>query len=160
MIIMKQTVQLSDLDRRILSEVQRDANLSAAELAERTESSPATCWRRLRALEEAGVIGTSVRLVDPVAVGRTLEAFCSVRLTSQDEVTRRSFQRMVNLEESILEVYSISGDWDYVLHLLVRDMEDLEDFLMRRVLGHASVGGTSTQFVIRRLKHTTVVPVR
>jgi len=152
--------QLTDLDKRILSEVQREANLSAAELAQRTESSPATCWRRLRALEEAGVIGTAGRLVDPRAVGRTLEAFCSVRLTSQDEETRQSFQRLVDSEDSILEVYSISGDWDYLLHLLVRDMVDLEDVLMRRVLGHKSVGGTSTLFVIRRLKHTTVIPVR
>lgn len=156
---MNHSDHLTELDRRILSVLQRDASLSAAELARRVDSSAATCWRRVQALEAAGILGPAVRLVDPKAVGRTLEAWCSVRLKSQDAATRQAFQRGIEGEPAILEVYSMSGEWDYLLHLLVRDIADFEDILMRRVLGLASVGGTASHFVLRRLKHTTEVPV-
>ena len=65
----------------------------------------------------------------------------------------------MELEPAIVEVYSISGEWDYLLHLLVKDMADLEDILMKRVLEHESVAGTATIFALRRVKHVTQVPV-
>lgn len=150
---------LTDLDRRIVSELQRDATLTSAELARRVGTSAATCWRRLQALEAAGILGPAVRLVAPRALGQTMEAWCNVRLRAQDERSRAAFLRAVEAEPAILEAYAMSGDWDYLLHVVARDMEDFEGLLMRRVLGHEAVGGTSTQFVIRRLKHTTAIPV-
>lgn len=156
---MNPPLHLSDLDRRILAEVQRDATLSTAELARRTHSSAATCWRRLRALEEAGVLGPAVRQVEATAVGLQLEAFCNLRLTSQSATTRAAFQRLVDAEPAILAAYSISGEWDYLVHLIARDMEDFETTLMRRLLDHESVGGTATLFVMRRLKSAAPLPV-
>ena len=98
---MKETFHLSDLDKRIISEIQQDATLSAAELARRTASSSATCWRRIKAMEEAGVLGPTVRLVNPTAVGRGMDAFCNVRMKSQDATSRRAFLRAMEQEQAI-----------------------------------------------------------
>ena len=151
--------QLTDLDERIVTHLQKDASGSIAELAEAVGSSSATCWRRIRGLEEKGVLGNTVRLVDPAAVGRPMDAFCQVRMKSQNARARQEFQRAMELEPTIVEIYSISGEWDYLLHLLVRDIADLEEILMRRVLEHESVAGTATIFALRRVKHVTEVPL-
>ncbi len=130
-----------------------------ADIAEAVNSSPATCWRRVKRLEQAGVLGPLVRLVTPSAIGRPMDAFCQVRMKSQDARSRQDFQRSMDLEPAIVEVYSVSGEWDYLIHLLVKDMADLEEILMRRVLEHESVAGTATIFALRRVKHVTQVPV-
>ena len=80
-------------------------------------------------------------------------------MKSQDKDARAAFKRAVDAEPSILEVYSVSGEWDYMLHMVVRDIADFEDILMRRLLELDCVAGTSTIFALRRIKHTRQVPV-
>lgn len=156
---MKETSQISDAEVKLVSILQRDASASVADLAEATNASPATVWRRIKALEERGVIGPPVRLVDPARVGRGMDVYCQVRMKSQDAAARAAFQRAVNDEPSILEVYSVTGDWDYMLHMVVRDIADFEAILMRRLLELDCVAGTSTVFALRRIKHTREVPL-
>ncbi|WP_425074182.1 Lrp/AsnC family transcriptional regulator [Sagittula sp. S175] len=150
---------ISETEAKLLSILQRDASASVAELAEATNTSPATVWRRIRALEDRGVIGPPVRLVDPARVGRGMDVYCQVRMKSQDAAARAAFQRAVDDEPSILEVYSVSGDWDYMLHMVVRDIADFEAILMRRLLELDCVAGTSTVFALRRIKHTREIPL-
>ena len=149
----------SDAEARLLAILQRDASASVAEMAEATNASPATVWRRIRALEERGVIGPPVRLVDPVKVGRGMDVYCQVRMKAQDAPARAAFQRAVDAEPAILEVYSMTGEWDYMLHMVVRDIADFEGILMRRLLELDCVAGTSTMFALRRIKHTREVPL-
>lgn len=151
--------EIDPVESRLLSILQRDASASIAELARATNSSPATCWRRLRSLEERGVIGPPVRLVDPASAGRGMDAFCQVRMKSQDASARAALQQAMDMEPAIIEVYSISGEWDYLLHLVVRDIADFETILMHRILELDCVANTSTIFVLRRIKHTTQIPV-
>ncbi|MFC3168808.1 Lrp/AsnC family transcriptional regulator [Paracoccus fontiphilus] len=151
-------IQLDALDERILAALQRDGSLSSAALADQVSASPASCWRRVKALEAAGILGPAVRLVSPEAVGRDLDVFCQIRMRSQDAAARQDFQRAMSVEPTVLEVYSISGDWDYLLHLVVRGMKDYEDILMHRILAHRSVATASSVFALRRVKHTTAVP--
>lgn len=132
-------IQLDALDERILAALQRDGSLSSAALADQVSASPASCWRRVKALEAAGILGPAVRLVSPEAVGRDLDVFCQIRMRSQDAAARQDSQRAMSVEPTVLEVYSISGDWDYLLHLVVRGMKDYEDILMHRILAHRSV---------------------
>jgi len=155
----KQDFKIGPLEAKIASALQRDASISVGELAERANSSTATCWRRIRAMEEAGVLSPPVRLVDPAKVGRGMDAFCQVRMKSQDARARALFQKAMEAEPAIVEVYSISGDWDYLLHLVVRDIADLEQVLMGRVHELDCVSSASTLFVLRRVKHTAVIPV-
>ncbi|MGH1412371.1 MAG: Lrp/AsnC family transcriptional regulator [Pelagimonas sp.] len=156
---MNETPHLSDLDKRLLDLLQRDASMSMADLAQQANTSSATCWRRIKALEESGVLGPHIRLVDPACVGRKMDVFCQVRIKAQDAASRAEFKRAMELEPTIVEVYSISGEWDYLLHLLVRDMGDFEQILMRRVLEHDSVSATNSIFALSRVKHATQVPV-
>ncbi len=151
--------QVSEVEAKLLSILQRDASASVADLAAATNTSSATVWRRIRALEERGVIGPPVRLVDPAKVGRGMDVYCQVRMKSQDKDARAAFKREVDAEPSILEVYSVSGEWDYMLHMVVRDIEDFEAILMRRLLELDCVAGTSTIFALRRIKHTREVPL-
>lgn len=151
--------QVSEVEAKLLSILQRDASASVADLATATNTSSATVWRRIRALEERGVIGSPVRLVDPAKVGRGMDVYCQVRMKSQDKDARAAFKRGVDAEPSILEVYSVSGEWDYMLHMVVRDIEDFEAILMRRLLELDCVAGTSTIFALRRIKHTREVPL-
>lgn len=156
---MTDLVQISDLDRRILAVLQKDASGSMQDLADAVNSSSATCWRRLKNLEENGVIGPPVRHVTPSAVGLGMDAFVQVRMKSQDARARAEFQRATETVPAITEVYSISGEWDYLLHLVVRDIADLESILMRHVLEHPNVAGTATMFVLRRIKQGTELPL-
>ncbi len=156
---MNDNVPLSLLESQLLSFLQEDASLSVADLADATNSSAATIWRRIRSLEERGIIGPPVRLVDPAKVGRGMDVYCQVRMKSQDAQARAAFQQAVDAEPAIVEVYSITGDWDYMLHMVVRDIGDFEDVLMRRLLDLDCVAGTSTLFALRRIKHTSKIPV-
>ncbi|TNF18995.1 MAG: Lrp/AsnC family transcriptional regulator [Rhodobacteraceae bacterium] len=151
--------QIDPTEARLLSLLQKDASLSVADLAKAAHTSAATCWRRIQSLEERGVIGPPVRLVDPEKIGRGMDAFCQVRMKTQDAAARGELQRAVEAEPAIIEVYSISGEWDYMLHLVVRDIADLESVLMRRLLELDCVAGTSTIFALRRIKHTTQMPI-
>lgn len=156
---MKEPYHLDPVEARLLPLLQTDASRSISELAEATNSSPATCWRRLRNMEDNGVIGPPVRIVDPARIGRNMDVFCQIRMKSQDAASRETLISALDLEPTIVEVYSVSGEWDYLLHLVVRDIADLEAILMRRVLELDCVATTSTLFALRRIKHRTQIPV-
>lgn len=152
-------IHLDSLDRKILRVLQVDGSLSNQDLAERVGSSAASCWRRVRALEEAGVLSPAVRLVDPAKLGRGLDVFCQIRMKSQGRAMRATFEEFINAQEDVVECYSITGDWDYLLHIVAQDVADYERVLMRGILDHDAIASSSSIFVLRRIKHTTAVPV-
>ena len=156
---LKQNVMLDAIDKRIICELQVDASLSSAELAARVGSSTASCWRRIKALEMAGVLTATVRLVDAEKVGRGVNVLCEVRMKShaRDSIVR--FEEFVRSRPEIMECFSMSGEWDYLLRVVVADVADYEHFLMRTLLDHPSVGGASSHFALSLTKYTTVVPV-
>lgn len=156
---MTQFHQLDPVDRRILRVLQRRADISQAALAEEIGSSPASCWRRIRALEEAGVLGPTLRLVHPEAIGRTLHAVCQVRMKSHDRESRASFEAFVAEHPEVMECLSMSGEWDYQLHVTVSSMAEYEEFLMRRLLSHPAVATSASHFALKRIKYTTALPV-
>ncbi|MDT1064312.1 Lrp/AsnC family transcriptional regulator [Paracoccus sp. CPCC 101403] len=152
-------IQIDALDRKILRALQEDASLSNQELAERVGSSAASCWRRVKALEEAGVLGPAVRLVDPARLGRGLDVFCQIRMKSQGRAMRATFEEFIEAQRDVVECYSISGDWDYLLHIVAEDVADYERVLMHGILDHEAIASSSSIFVLRRVKHRTAVPV-
>lgn len=151
--------QIDPIDRRIIQTLQCEGGLSNQDLAERVGSSAASCWRRVRALEEAGILGPEVRLVDPAKLGRGLDVFCQIRLSAQTRKMRASFEAFIDRQEAVVECYSISGDWDYLLHIVARDVADYERVLMHGILDHEAIASSSSIFVLRRVKHTTAIPV-
>ncbi|SMF77890.1 Lrp/AsnC family transcriptional regulator [Allosphingosinicella indica] len=156
---MKEDGQLDAIDKRLLRELQRDAGLSHAALAEKVGASSASVWRRIRALEQAGVIGKTVRLADPEALGRSVNVLCQVRMNRQTTASRAEFEQFIQSRAEIVECYAMSGEWDYLLRIAVKDVADYDRFIMRGVLAHPSVANAASNFALRQVKYTTEIPV-
>ncbi|MFC7498232.1 Lrp/AsnC family transcriptional regulator [Enterovirga sp. GCM10030262] len=156
---MKQNDQLDEIDRRIVRELQRDASLSHAALAEKVGASSASVWRRVRNLETNGVLGRAVRLANAEHLDRSVNVLCQVRMTRQTMTARAEFEEFIRLREEIVECYAMSGEWDYLLRIAVRDVADYDRFVMRGVLAHPSVANAASNFALRQVKYTTEIPV-
>ena len=156
---MKEASQLDEIDRKLLRALQDDAGLSHAALAEMVGASPASCWRRIKALEEAGVLKALVRLVDPTKVGRGVSVMVQVRMKSHAQTERLDFEAFLKTRPEILECYSMSGEWDYLMRIVVEGVADYERFLMRQVLSHPNVATSASHFALSQVKYTTAVPV-
>lgn len=156
---MKPARDLDAIDRKILTILQDDATISHADLGERVGASSASCWRRIKSLEQTGYLTKSVRLVDAALVGRGVNVICNVRMRSHSQDAREAFQAFVNNRPEVIESFSMSGEWDYLLRVVVADVADYNDFLMRQLLGHPSVAGASSHFALELTKYTTALPV-
>jgi Lrp/AsnC family transcriptional regulator len=156
---MKSDYQLDVIDRRIVARLQADATLSHADLAEEVGASAASCWRRIKALEAAGVFVGTVRLVNPTSIGRGVNVLCNIRMHNHALSARQEFESFVDGRPEIVECFSMSGDWDYLLRIVVADVAGYNQFLMQTLLGHPSVAGGSSHFALSMTKYTTALPV-
>ena len=125
---------LDPLDCRILAELQRDATLSNAQLAERVGSTGPSCWRRVRAMQDQGLLRRAVWIADPHALGQGVIVLCHVRMKEFSAEAIAAFEDFVRAHEQVMECYSMSGEWDYLLRVVASDVADYEHFLMRTLL--------------------------
>lgn len=152
-------MNLSRADRRLLDALQQDATRSQAELAEIAGMSRTSCWRRIRDFEESGLIERQVALLDPHEAGFQIQVLLAVAMTEHTDDNRHSFERHVALLPEVTECFSVSGERDYLLHVVVRDMDAYNTFLNSQILRHAAVRSASSTFVLRRVKYTTRLPI-
>ncbi len=152
-------MKLTRADRKLLEELQRDATRNQAELAEIAGMSRTSCWRRIRDFEEAGLIERQVALLNPKSVGLNIQVLLLVTMTEHTDENRQSFEHHVSLLPEVTECFSVSGDRDYQLHVVVEDMDSYNDFLNGQILRHAAVRSASSTFVLRRVKYSTALPV-
>ncbi len=145
-------------DRRLLAELQRDCTLSADQLSERLNLSRNACWRRVKILEEKGVIKGRVALVDPEKLGLGLSVFILVRTSSHEPDWLRRFRDAVTSFPEITGIYRMSGDLDYVLRARVADMKAY-DRLYQRLIAKVPLNDVAASFVMEEIRETTVVPV-
>jgi Lrp/AsnC family transcriptional regulator len=146
------------IDRRILSELQRDGTLSIDQLSEKVGLSRNACWRRVKALEEDGVIIGRVALVDAERLGLGLSVFIIVRTSNHDPQWLTKFRSAVTSFPEITGVYRMSGDLDYVLRARVADVKAY-DRLYQRLITKVPLTDVSASFVMEEIKETTIVPV-
>lgn len=146
---------LDDQDRRLLQELLRDGRASHRELAERTGSALATVNRRVRALEAAGVVRGYAALVDPEAVGWTLTAVIGLRI---DKGFVRSVHEEISSDPRIFGVYDVTGEWDGLVLVRLRDREDLDD-LVKTTLSLPHIQRTNTMVVLKTVLEKAVVGV-
>jgi Lrp/AsnC family transcriptional regulator len=151
--------ELSNSDRRLLDAMQRNTDLSQAELAELSGKSRTSVWRRIREIEEAGLIEGKVALLNPQGLGLQIHVLLSVSMVKHTVRTRREFEEHVQRLPEVMECYSVSGDRDYMLLIVSRDMESYNEFLNREILDHPSVHSASSSFALRRIKYTTSLPL-
>lgn len=152
-------MRLDSVDRAILDELQRGGRLANAELAERVGLSPSACHRRVRALENAGVIDRYVALVDPEAIGRRLMVVALVTLENQKRETMEVFEQAVAEIEEVMECSLMTGAEDYVLRVVVRDARDYERVHRERLSGLPGVARLVSNIVLRRVFTRTALPV-
>ena len=152
-------MQLSTADRRLLDALQRDVTISQAELAEVAGLSRTSVWRRVRDFEAAGLIAGKVALLDPHAAGFQIQVLLAVAMTEHTDENRHAFERHVRLLPEVTECFSVSGERDYLLHVVVRDMDAYNQFLNAEILKHPAVRSASSTFVLRRVKYTTRLPL-
>ena len=151
-------MEIDQADRRILRELQRDAGLGIEALGERIGLSRNACWRRIRILEEAGVIRARVALVDPEALGLGLTVFVAVRTDRHDPDWLARFTRAVEGLPEIQGVWRTSGDLDYLLKARVADVRAY-DRLYQRLIRKVELADISASFVMEEIKETTELPV-
>lgn len=152
-------MKLTRADRRLLRELQRDATRNQTELAEIAGMSRTSCWRRIREFEQAGLIERQVALLNPKVAGFNIQVLLLVAMTEHSDENRESFEQHVSLLPEVTECFSVSGDRDYVLHVLVEHMDAYNEFLNAQILRHPAVRSASSTFVLRRVKYTTALPV-
>jgi DNA-binding Lrp family transcriptional regulator len=151
-------MNLSESDLNLLAALQGDVNLSQIDLAELSGLSRTSVWRRIRELEEAGVIESRVALLNPKALGLQIHVLLSVSMVEHSDRVRQSFEVHVGGLPEVMNCFSVSGERDYVLQIISRDMESYNDFLNTKILHHSSVRSASSSFALRRVKYTTQLP--
>ena len=152
-------MNLSRTDRRLLNELQRDATRNQSELAELVGMSRTSTWRRIREFEDAGLIERQVAILNPKVAGFNIQVLLLVAITEHTDRNRQSFERHVSILPEVTECFSVSGDRDYVLHVVVQDMDTYNDFLNSQILNHPAVRSASSTFVLRRVKYSTALPL-
>jgi DNA-binding Lrp family transcriptional regulator len=150
---------LDAIDRRILDILQEDARISNVELAARVSLSPSPCLRRVRTLEEAKIIRRYVTLLDPVRVGLGVAAFIDVRLHPKTADVSAGFERAIQRFSEVMECHIMSGDYDYLLRVVVPDIAALRTFIMTDLLAIPGVDSTRSSFSLGEVKYTTALPL-
>ena len=151
--------ELDAIDRRIVTELQANARLSNIELAEKVGLSPSPCLRRVRMLEQAGVIARYVAVLDQQSVGLAVSVFVSIKLESQREEALERFSKAITRWPEVLECYLMTGPRDYLLRVVVADLAAYERFLKQKLTRLSGIGSIESSFALEQVKYTNVLPV-
>jgi Lrp/AsnC family transcriptional regulator len=153
------TALLDAVDRRILAHVQAHPELTMTELAERVGLSHTPCWRRLKRMEEVGIIRGRAMLLSAEALGYAISVFAHIKLKNHEESSLNSFEDSVGEHSQIVECFSMSGESDYTLRVLARDVSDYEHFLKKVLVHLPGVASVVSSFALKTIKLTTRVPI-
>lgn len=152
-------LSLDKMDVQILRALQQNARASHQELSELVHLSAPQCFRRVRKLEEAGVIDRYVALLNPAEVGLSVTAFVSVTLKSGQRQDLEKFKRVVAAIPEILECHTVTGEADYLLKVVAQDLQVFSRFLLERLVEHFDVVSTKSEVSLEQIKYTTELPV-
>jgi Lrp/AsnC family transcriptional regulator len=150
--------KIDDFDRSILRYLQRNADISIEDLGQKVSLSRNACWRRVRRLQDEGVITRTVALIDPEAVNLGLAAFITIRASRHDAEWLGRFSKAVRDIPEIVGVYRTSGAIDYLLYARIPDMAAY-DALYQRLISRVDLMDVSASFVMEEIKHTTELPL-
>lgn len=150
---------LDKVDLKILHALQENGRLSNVELSERVALSPSPCLRRLKQLEENGVIRSYAGLLSPTAVQLGLQVFIRVTLTKSAEI-RATFENTLQTWPEVLSCFALTGETDYMLHAFFVDMQDFSHFILETLLAQPGVTDAKSSFVMKEIKHTTALPLK
>jgi|GEM_PF-8452 len=153
------TTALDRIDIKILNELQQNAGLTNVELASRVNLSPSPCLARVRTLEKLGVIDRRIAVLDPAVVGIGVTAFIQVKLEKQVQLSLENFTRSIDRLNQVMECYLMTGDSDYLLRVMVSDIEALEDLIVNKLSRIPGVTSIRSNLALKRISHKTILPI-
>jgi DNA-binding Lrp family transcriptional regulator len=152
--------RIDHTDVRILRVLQEDGRITNLDLAEKVRLSPAPCLRRVRALEEKGIISRYVALLDPARIGLSLEIAVDVRLKAQTRELTQSFERRIVELPQVIECSMVAGEWDYALRVLMPDLDAYQNFQLDCLMkGDSEIAALRSTIIMRKIKRTTRLDV-
>lgn len=144
--------ELDDIDRRIVTELQRDGRLAIVELADRVGLSATPCLRRVKRLEAEGLIRRYAALVDPKALGLGTQALVQVTLDDHSEPVVEAFEAAIRQRPEVIACYAVTGESDFLLQVQVADLEAFSEFALKALLRMPGVRGTKSSFIMQTIK--------
>ncbi len=156
---MKPHVDIDELDRKILRALQQSADHSMAELGEKVGLSHTPCWRRIKRLENEGVIKGRVTLLDAAKLNLGVSVHAYLTIKSHDEQSLTAFESAVQEVDEIVECYSTTGDKDYLLRIAVNSVDHYERLLKRTLVHLPNVASVNSTFALKQVKYTTQLPI-
>lgn len=152
-------MDLDSFDIRILEELQRNAKISNVNLASKVGLSASPCLARVKSLTESGLIKRHVTLLDPVKVGLDLNVFIHVTMTRQDDKVLAAFATAVRGWREVLECHLMTGDSDYLLRLVMRDVDHLKTFILERLTPFEGISSIRSSIALDQIKYETALPI-
>ncbi|WP_368562995.1 Lrp/AsnC family transcriptional regulator [Pseudoxanthomonas sp. UTMC 1351] len=156
---MVESISLDRTDLRLLALLQREGRAANTEIAAQVNLSPSACLRRIQRLEAAGVVSGYAALVDPKAVGLGLQAFVRVQLEKHGQPSIDLFADNMQRWDEVVACYALTGDMDYLLHVVVQDLEHFSRFLLDKLLNASGVADVNSSFVLRTVKAFSGLPL-
>ena len=151
---------LDKFDLKILSILQKNADISMNELGKRVGLSHTPCWRRVKQLEDQGFINKRVALLNPNSLDLHVNVHAYITIRSHDQASLDAFEAAIQNVEEAIECYSTTGDKDYILRLLVKDVETYERLLKDKLVHLPNVASVNSAFALKQVKYTTEIPVK
>jgi len=152
-------IEIQKTDQKILEVLQENADISTAALAEQLHMSQSPCWRRVNRLEESGVIKKKVALLDREALGMEVVVFATVNLTQTGRQNLLAFERAIEGHPEVIECYTMTGIWDYVLKIVTRDIRHYEDFVRNTLTASDMIRELHSHMAVTEIKNTTALPL-
>ncbi|KXJ56459.1 MAG: ArsR family transcriptional regulator [Neptuniibacter sp. Phe_28] len=153
-------MELDETDYKILHHLQNNGRISNAELADRVALSPSPCLRRVKLLEERGIIERYVAIVNPKLIGLPVNVVISVSLQSQEQSQLKVFQQRIAECEEVMECYLMTGGSDYMLRVVVPDIEHFEHFLVDKLTSIPGISNIQSSFALKQLVYRTELPIK
>jgi Lrp/AsnC family transcriptional regulator, leucine-responsive regulatory protein len=152
-------MQLDEIDWKILGRLQENARISNIDLARAVHLSPSPCLNRVRALEQGGLVSRYVTLLDPLRLGLTVSVFIQVSLEKQMRNALDTFETSVLARDEVMECYLMTGDADYLLRVVVSDVQSLERFIVDYLARIPGVASIKSSFALKQVKYKTALPL-
>ncbi len=146
------------IDKAILEALQDDATLTVAEISDRVGLSKSACWRRIQNLEDDGIIGTRVTLLNQEKLGLNLTVYCAIRTHEHTAEWYAGFHKMVLAMENVTEVHRLAGDIDYLIRAVVPDMRSYDE-MYKEMIAKVNLYDVSSSFSMETIKYTTALPL-
>lgn len=151
--------EFDSIDVNILKQLQKDASLTAQEIAAKVNLSTSPCWRRINRLEQAGIIQKKVALLDSKKLGMQMVTFVSISLSRNDEDSLETFEEQVQQFPEIVECYTVTGTMDYFLKIITRDIQHFESFLRRHLAQLPLIREIHSNVAVTQIKYSTELPL-